>query len=189
MTTKQQHYINGQCLVAMPCLEESFFEKTVIYILEHNEEGAFGLIMNKTIDVTVDDILVQFSADYIDHIHPHKLFTGGPVDNQRGFVLHHRNEKSWEQQILLENNLAITSSADILQALTQGQDIGDYMMILGYSGWGPEQLEQEIAGNSWLNVNMPMELLLSTPVDRRLDATLNHLGIKYSQLTQHAGHD
>lgn len=183
-------YVNGQCLVAMPGLEGSFFEKTVIYMLDHNEEGAFGLIINKIMDITIDEVLEQINPAYHANLHPDFIYAGGPVDGHRGFVLHQPADTiKWEHQANVNAELAITNSADILEALANGENVMEYMIILGYSGWSPGQLEQEIADNSWINVNIPVKTLLDLPVEKRLDAALQTLGIQYTQLTQTAGHD
>lgn len=182
-------FLTHQCLVAMPNLEGSYFEQALIYILEHNDEGAFGLAINKPIDVKVDEILGQLNPDYKASIYPEPVHIGGPVDNHRGFVLHRPGTTgSWEQQVNIDDKLAITSSADILQAMAAEQDVGEYLLVLGYSGWSAGQLEQEMARNSWLAVPVPIVELLKTPTAQRLNMALNQLGIHYAQLSGEAGH-
>lgn len=182
-------FAKEQCLVAMPCLENSYFEKSVIYLLDHNENGAFGLVINKPMDIAVDEILRQINEDYHSHFHPEPAYAGGPVDGHRGFVLHQPMASGiWQQQATVNHHLAITSSADILHAMSKNENVQEYMIVLGYSGWSAGQLEQEIADNSWLTINIPIADLLRIPAEQRLDAALQTLGIKYAQLGKTAGH-
>ena len=179
----------GRFLVAMPSLAESFFDHALIYMLEHNEEGAMGLVINQPMDIAVDEVLSQIDADYNGHSHPQAALNGGPVEPYRGFVLHHtRSDHRWEGEMPLAGGISVTASADILQALAAGQDIGGHLIVLGYSGWGPGQLEDELADNAWLTVNAGTEIMFNTPADKRLDAVTRTLGISYHQLSNNSGH-
>ena len=132
---------------------------------------------------------MQLSEGYDQALHPEPIYIGGPVENQRGFVMHRpATTNAWEQQLNLNPDLAITTSADILQAMAHGEDVGEYQVVLGYSGWAAGQLEQEMADNSWINVDIPVTRLLALPSEERLQAALDALGIQYSQLGNDAGH-
>lgn len=179
----------NSCLIAMPSQAGSYFEKAAIYLLEHDENGAFGLVINKPTDANVDDVLLQINADYSGNSYPEPVYLGGPVDTHRGFVLHRpSNTDTWEQQITLNEHIAITTSADILEAMSKEYSVGEYHIILGYSGWSAGQLEEEIANNIWLVVDTPLEALLQTPHHLRIDAALKPLGIYYNQLAHSSGH-
>ncbi len=178
----------GQFLIAMPSLNCSVFSGSLIYILEHNEDGAIGLIVNQPLDITANSLLQQINPDYTDNKHAQHIFCGGPVETQRGFVLHHPGEHTWENQTTLAPDFAITISADILDAMSKGEDIEEFMIILGYSGWAPGQLEQELVENAWLTVSTnPTDILNLKPEDR-LNAAARELGISYEQLSGDAGH-
>lgn len=178
----------GQFLIAMPGLNCSVFSGALIYILEHNKDGAIGLIINQTIDTTTDDLLHQINPDYSGNQHLQPIFSGGPVESQRGFVLHRPSAQLWENQTSLTADFAITVSADILQAMSKGVDIQEYMIVLGYSGWASEQLEQELADNAWLTVATNPVNILNLKPEQRLNAAARELGINYEQLSGDAGH-
>lgn len=178
----------GQFLIAMPSLSCSVFSKSLIYMLEHNREGAIGLIINHPVNITTDDLLLQINPEYNGSSHPQHVYTGGPVDAYRGFVLHQPGKQTWQNQTTLTPNFAITLSADILEAMSQGEDVQEYMIVLGYSGWAPDQLEQELADNAWLTVATdPVEIFNLQP-EQRLYAAARKLGIDYEQLSGDAGH-
>lgn len=178
----------GQFLVAMPSLDCPVFSRTLVLMLEHSDEGAIGLIINKPLDIETGEILRQLNPAYWDPTHSRHLFYGGPVANEQGFVLHPPGNFTWKNQILLRPGLAVTTSSDILEWMSEGNDIGEYMIVLGYAGWGPDQLEQELASNAWLTVATdPVELLTIKP-EQRLAVAISKLGISYEQLSGQSGH-
>lgn len=173
----------------MPSLAESFFDHALIFMLEHDEDGAMGLIINQPLDISVDEVLSQVGDGYPGDRYPQPVMCGGPVEPQRGFVLHHtRHDHPWQGELPLQQGLSVTASNDILEALAQGQPIGDFLLALGYCGWGPGQLEQELADNAWLTVAADAEVMFNTEADKRLDAVARTLGIRYEQLTSSSGH-
>lgn len=178
----------GQFLIAMPGLNCSVFSGSLIYMLEHNDEGAIGLIVNHPIAITTNDLLRQIDSNYTENRHPQHIFAGGPVATQRGFVLHHPGQHTWQNQTTLTDDFAVTVSADILEAMAKGDDVEEYMIVLGYSGWSPQQLEQELADNAWLTVAATPSYILSLQPEQRLNAAAKVLGIDYQQLTGDAGH-
>ncbi|CAA0115786.1 Uncharacterised protein [BD1-7 clade bacterium] len=178
----------GQFLIAMPGLEDPLFAGSLIYILDHTDEGATGLIVNRPMDVSEDEVLEQFDKDH-PHAHGnHPIYQGGPVDTQRGFVLHAPGDTQWGHEIPLTDNLHCTMSADILEAIAGGKNIGEHLVILGYAGWDAGQLEQEIADNAWLIAPATESILLETRFEHRLDAVMAQLGIDYHSLSPMAGH-
>ena len=184
-----QDYIAGQFLVAMPSLAHSFFDHALIYMLDHNEEGAMGLIINQPMDISVDNVLVQLNKNYNAQLYPQPVLCGGPVESYRGFVLHRsNNNQQWQGAMPLPEGIYVTASADILDALIEGRDIGDFLIVLGYSGWAPGQLEQELADNAWLTVKACPDIMFNTDTSRRLEAVTRTLGISYSQLSDTSGH-
>ncbi|NRB37793.1 MAG: YqgE/AlgH family protein [Pseudomonadales bacterium] len=179
--------VQGQLLIAMPGLEDELFNGSLIYILEHSKEGAVGIIINKILDIDVNEVLSQIDNKYSDTQHATAVLKGGPVSNNRGFVLHTNAGENWQHQVKLFEGLYLTTSADILEALAKGEDIGQFQLALGYSGWSPGQLEEELAANSWINVSIDKEILFNTPYEERLHAAAQKLGITYSLLSATGG--
>lgn len=182
--------LQGQFLIAMPNLEASFFDHALIYMLEHNNEGAMGLIINQTLDIDVDELLEQVDGSYQQHYHPQQVLCGGPVETGRGFVLHHtRPDKHWLGEMPLDNGISVTASADILNAMMRNEVIGPCLLVLGYAGWGPGQLEQELLDNAWLTIPANPEVMFTLPAEQRLEHVMRELGISYQQLTHNTtGH-
>lgn len=179
--------VQGQFLIAMPGLEDELFHGSLIYILEHTSEGAVGLIINKQLDISVDEVLNQIDDSYDESRFPQLALEGGPVSNNRGFVVHTKQSSRWQHQVQLAEGLFLTTSADILEQLAKGEDIGEFVLALGYAGWSPGQLEQEIADNAWLSVDNDQHILFNTDIDKRLNAAAANLGINYDLLSATAG--
>ena len=189
MNTSHHPIYSGKFLVAMPSLAGSEFESSLIYLFDHNpNEGAFGIIVNHAIEMTEGEVIESLNegADASQHNEP--AFNGGPVESQRGFIIHPPNiEQRWEGQVDFSNDIAVTTSSDILKALAT-QDIPHYLIALGYSGWDPGQLEEEINHNAWLVVDADVSAILSQPWHQRLNRCLDNIGIRYEQLSAVAGH-
>ena len=179
--------IEGQLLIAMPGLEDPLFNGSLVFVLEHSREGAVGIIINKRLELSIDEVLQQIKTDYKEHKFPQSVLQGGPVSIERGFVLHTKGNKAWEHQVQLGDELFLTTSNDILEALANGVDIGPFQLALGYSGWSEGQLEEELVNNSWLHVNADNQLLFDTPYDERLHAAASKLGIDYKLLSRSGG--
>ncbi len=180
--------LQGQFLLAMPGLDNSFFEKSLIYLFEHNEDGAMGLIVNQPLELSIDEILQQVTPDYCQSLYPGKVMNGGPVENSQGFILHRPGNQNWEGQITLTPNLCVTATIDILEAMAKGTDINICMLALGYSGWAPGQLEDELLNNAWLNIDIDEALIFNTDSENRLEVAIKQLGIDYQLLSSDAGH-
>lgn len=181
--------LSGQFLLAMPGVVGGSLANTIIYVCEHNADGALGLVVNRPTDITVGDLLQRIDLDLSLEIGPVKdapVFFGGPVQTDRGFVLH-VPAGSYTSSVHV-GAMTLTTSRDILQDVSQGTGPERLMVSLGYAGWGAGQLESEMAGNAWLNVAATQEILFDTPAESRYQAALAQLGIDPSMLTGEAGH-
>jgi len=175
-------------LIAMPGMVDPNFAHTLTYVCEHNADGALGIVVNKPIDMTLSTLFEQIEIDLGDaqlsdaHVH-----FGGPVQIDRGFVLH-RPLGNWQSTLAISDDLGLTTSKDVLEAVGRGQGPRDVFVSLGYAGWSAGQLEQEIAQNAWLTVAADPDVVFETPADARLSAALKLLGIDFSRLSEGMGH-
>ena len=180
--------LTNQFLIAMPGLEDPNFFHSVTYICEHNDEGALGLVINRPLDMQLGEI---FQHIKIDNAAPDArripVHLGGPVQQDRGFVLH-EPLGNWEATLKVTDNIGITSSMDILDAIARNEGPEHRLVALGYAGWGAGQLEQEMADNAWLSGPSNAEILFDTPDDERWKAAAALLGIDLDLLTGDAGH-
>ncbi len=178
----------NQLLIAMPNLDDSYFNKTVTYICEHNAEGAMGLIINLPINVTLNELLTQIDEDKVDAPElDQQVLTGGPVSQDRGFVLH-STQAGWNSSLALTKEVMITTSKDILMALGTAGAPEKFMVTLGYAGWGPGQLEEEIKANSWLLTPADGDIIFNTPIEQRWKKATERLGIDMAHLSSEVGH-
>jgi len=181
--------LSGQFLLAMPGMVGGNLSSTVIYVCEHTEQGALGLVINRPTDLTVGNLLQRIELDLSLEIGPVQntpVFFGGPVQTDRGFVLH-APAGEYNSSIRL-GELALTTSRDVLQEVAQGRGPELLLITLGYAGWGAGQLESEMAQNAWLNVTASNEILFSVPPEGRYEAALGLLGISSAMLAGDAGH-
>lgn len=182
-------YLTGQLLIAMPAMADPRFHRTVIYICAHSAEGAMGLIVNKPLeDLSFADVLDQLKitprAGGCSAIHVHR---GGPVEVQRGFVLHSADYQK-SGTVMVNDDIALSATTEILKDIAEGAGPHRNLMALGYSGWGPSQLDEEIKRNAWLNVPTDANFLFSDDGDHKWDMALARLGIAAQQLSSEAGH-
>ncbi len=184
----EQTNLTNQLLIAMPGLHDPNFEQTVTYICEHNENGAMGIVINRPIDVELkqvfDQMEIPVSAPDAGRT---RIFLGGPVEEQRGFVLHTPCGE-WESSLRIDEDLSVTTSRDILEAMARGEGPEKALIALGYAGWGSGQLEQEILDNAWLCAPADQAILFDLPPARRWDAAARQLGIDLSTLSTESGH-
>lgn len=175
-------------LIAMPAMADPHFSKTLTFICEHNEQGALGVVVNRPIDLTLHELLGQIEIkpanDACKRIPVHY---GGPVQTDRGFVLH-APAGAWKSTLAVGDSLGLTTSKDILQAVAQGEGPQKMLITLGYAGWAPGQLENELAQNAWLTVAADERVLFETVAENRYDASLKLLGIDLAMLSDDAGH-
>jgi len=175
-------------LIAMPGMVDPNFAHTLTYVCEHSEEGALGIVVNKPIDMTLSALFDQIDITLADaHLRNSPVHFGGPVQVDRGFVLH-RPLGSWQSTLAVSDDVGLTTSKDVLEALGRGEGPRDVFVSLGYAGWSAGQLEQEIAQNAWLTVAADPEVLFDTPVASRLPAAMRLLGIDFSRLSDDVGH-
>jgi len=175
-------------LIAMPNMADPHFAHTLIYICEHNDQGALGIVVNKPIDMTLSALFEQINVPLADSgLRETKVHYGGPVQIDRGFVLH-RPLGSWQSTLAISDGLGLTTSKDILEAVGHGDGPADVLVTLGYAGWAADQLEQEIAQNAWLTDAAGADVLFSEPAEMRLPAAMRLLGIDFSRLSDAVGH-
>ena len=179
----------NQVLIAMPSLDESYFGRSIIYVCEHDDEGAMGLVLNKPTELSIAKVLAELElADEDDtELTDLNVMSGGPVQTDRGFILHN-DDKQWSSSLKLDEQITVTTSKDILANLTTEQGPDKFIMTLGYAGWSAGQLEQELADNSWLTLEADTELLFDTPVDQYWTKALEKLGVSIDQLSLMSGH-
>ena len=176
----------------MPGMGDGTFAGTVIYLCEHTEKGALGLVINKPIDIKLKNLFekVELTLDRED-LAEAPVYFGGPVQTERGFVLHERQgeESPYTSTLAIPGGgLEMTTSKDVLEAMSNGAGPRRVLVTLGYSGWGAGQLEEEIGRNGWLNVSASPEIIFDTPIEQRYDKALALLGIDPRMLSQEAGH-
>ena len=189
--------LTNHFLIAMPGLEDQLFSKSVVYVCEHGERGAMGLVINKPADIklaalfdTVDLPLTR--PDLADSL----VFQGGPVQIERGFVLHGATFASADQPdqpvyastMTIPGGLEMTTSKDVLEALAIGSGPPKVLVTLGYSAWAQGQLESELGENSWLTVDADQSIIFDTPVEQRYDRALSLLGLQTWMLSTQVGH-
>lgn len=175
-------------LIAMPALEDPYFAHTLVYICEHNENGALGLIVNRPIDMKMAELFekidIKLEAENMGAL---PVYFGGPVQLDRGFVLH-RPVGHWQSTLAVNAEVGLTSSRDVLASVAAEGAPGEILVTLGYAGWDAGQLEEELAQNSWLTVQAQSNILFDLPPEERLPAAMQKLGVSFSQLSDTAGH-
>ena len=180
-------------LIAMPGLEDEAFAKSVVYMCEHSERGALGLVINKPSDITLKKQFakVELPLDRSD-LSDAPVFQGGPVQTERGFVLHESMmpglESVYASTMSIPGGLEMTTSKDVLEALSTGAGPRKVFVSLGYSAWGEGQLESEISDNSWLTVAADIDVIFETPVAERYDRAMGLLGLQSWMLSPDVGH-
>ncbi|TDI78467.1 MAG: YqgE/AlgH family protein [Betaproteobacteria bacterium] len=175
-------------LIAMPAMEDACFSKTLTYIFEHNEQGALGIVINRTVNLTLENLFDQLEIPCTNSLLKGlPVLFGGPVQLDRGFVLH-QPAGEWKSTLSVNHELGFTTSLDILQAIANGEGPGKVLVTLGYSGWAPGQIEHELAQNTWLTVSASPSIIFELLPDERLPAAMRLLGIDFSSLSGEAGH-
>ena len=180
-------YFNNQFLVAMPGLEDENFRHSVTLLCEHSEKGALGLIVNRPTDLKLSEMLDQMGVAHDQLPGDPIVFWGGPVQPERGFVVH-RAPGGWDSTLQVDGDLYITTSRDVLGAIGRGEGPDDFLVLLGYAGWGEGQLESEVLSNSWLNTPVDKAVLFELPASDRWTAATRLLGVDISHLASRAGH-
>jgi putative transcriptional regulator len=175
-------------LIAMPALEDPNFHRSVTLICQHDDDGAMGIVINRVADYTLGELLAQMDlAPGDEGLAGLPLVVGGPVQPDRGFVLHD-DPREWGSTLRFGHGLAVTTSRDILTALAQGDGPGNVLIALGYAGWTAGQLEAELAENSWLTAPADHQILFRAPLDQRWQAAARCAGVDLARLAGYAGH-
>jgi putative transcriptional regulator len=189
-------YLDGQMLVAMPSMPDERFARTVIYMCAHSAEGAMGIVINqKAAKVTFADLLVQLdvvpSPDAI-RLRPEvgsvEILKGGPMEAERGFVLHSSDFNAGDQTVAIDKSVSLTATLDILRAIAEGAGPHKAALALGYASWGPGQLENEIAHNGWLTGPIDPALIFDPAHDQKYSRALKSIGVDPVFLSGEAGH-
>lgn len=180
--------LTNQFLIAMPALVDPYFAKSLVLVCEHNDKGALGLIVNRPLDMTLATLFekVELTLEQ-DGFAERPVYFGGPVQTDRGFVLH-RPLGSWQSTMPVTEQLGLTSSRDILQSIGKEGTPGAVLVTLGYAGWSAGQLEGELAQNAWLTVPADNAILFDLAPEERLPAAMRALGIDFTNLADTAGH-
>jgi putative transcriptional regulator len=183
MVNLTQHF-----LIAMPAMADPNFAKSLTFVCEHNDQGALGVVINRPIEMNLHTLLEQVSiAPDNDIFKLVPVHFGGPVQVDRGFVLHSPLGE-WQSTLAVGADIGLTTSKDILQAVACGQGPRQMLVTLGYAGWAPGQLEHELSQNAWLTVQARPEVIFDLPAEERLAAAMSLLGIDYAKLSEVAGH-
>jgi putative transcriptional regulator len=175
-------------LIAMPNMADPYFARSLTYICEHNEQGALGLVVNRPIDMTLQALFERLALTLRDgELADAPIYFGGPVQTERGFVLH-QPPGQWQSTLQVREVIGLTTSKDILEAVGRGEGPRRLLVTLGYAGWSPGQLEHELSQNAWLTVEASEGILFDTPAEERLPAAMELLGLDYARLQDAAGH-
>ena len=175
-------------LIAMPNMADPHFARTLTYICEHNDQGALGLVVNRPIDMTLQALFERLSLSLRSReLSDAPIYFGGPVQTDRGFVLH-EPQGNWQSTLRVREAIGLTTSKDILEAVGRGEGPSRMLVTLGYAGWSPGQLEHEIAQNAWLTVEARDAIMFDLPAEERLAAAMELLGLDFARLQDAAGH-
>ena len=175
-------------LIAMPAMVDPNFARTLTWVCEHNDDGALGIVVNRPTDMMLSALFEQIDLPLArPEVGSRPVYFGGPVQVDRGFVLH-RPLGNWQSTLAVTDEVGLTTSKDILEAVGRGEGPRDLFVSLGYAGWSAGQLEQEIAQNAWLTVGADADVVFDLPAEERLPAAVRLLGIDFSRLSDTAGH-
>ncbi len=180
--------LTNQFLIAMPSMGDPNFSKTVTYVCAHNDDGAMGIVINRPLEIELSEVFEQMniaSSECAANSQP--VYQGGPVHRDRGFIIHNPTQ-DWESTIQVTSELAVSTSRDILEAMSQGAGPDTALVALGYAGWGAGQLEQEMGQNAWLSGPATMEILFHTPAERRWQRAAAEMGVALDSLSNDIGH-
>jgi putative transcriptional regulator len=195
-SAKGRGYLDGQMLIAMPVMNDERFERTLIYVCAHSDEGAMGIVVNQVAgNINFPDLLVQLevipAADRIvlpSRAETVKVLKGGPVETGRGFVLHSADFFIENSTLPIDEGVCLTATVEILKAIARGDGPKSAVLALGYAGWAAGQLENEIQQNGWLHCAADKDLLFGTDIDTKYDKALQKIGISLGMLSNEAGH-
>src|SRR2546430_9354142 len=189
-------YLDGQLLIAMPVMGDPRFERSVIYLCAHSPDGAMGIMVNRPVgSIDFPELLVQLNIinkdeqiELPENAETVKVLRGGPVDTGRGFVLHSSDFYLENATLRIDDGICLTATVDILKAIAKGSGPKHAILALGYAGWAPGQLENEIQGNGWLHCDADQDLIFGGDVEERYARALRKIGIDPGMLSNDAGH-
>ncbi|MCL4141592.1 UNVERIFIED_CONTAM: hypothetical protein GTU68_039207 [Idotea baltica] len=171
----------------MPQMQDSRFEQSLIYILEHDTDGAWGVVVNQATNMILREVFEQLDISPVDDaLATESVRSGGPVDARHGLVLH-RPEVSFESTRHFDGGISLSSSRDVLEALAAGEEPEDHLVLLGHAGWGPGQLEDEITDNAWLTCEANADIIFSTPISKMRTAVAGLLGVDLNMVVGQSG--
>ena len=180
--------LTSQLLIALPALDDPNFARSVALICQHDEQGAMGIVVNRASDYTLGEVMAQMRLSPRDQrLRERTVLYGGPVHPERGFVLHD-GAREWESSLAIGDDLYLTTSRDVLEAMAEGEGPERAVVALGCAGWGAGQLEYELGENSWLTAPADGELLFALPLEQRWQAAGGRIGVDMSRLTDYSGH-
>lgn len=179
--------LKGSLVIAMPSLVDSLFAHCVCYLCQHDDQGAIGLLINQPIAMDVADLFSDQGLSVNKTVFHRPLLIGGPLQRERGFVLH-TQRGHWRSSLAIQDDIYITTSQDILQAIADQKPPQQYLIVLGYSAWSPGQLEHEIQQNMWLTAPASVELLFETRYELRWQKAIESLGFTPAMLSKETGH-
>jgi len=180
--------LTDQLLIAMPGMGDPNFHRTVTYVCQHSKEGALGIVINRPTDLTLADILKQMDIQVKNQdVAATQVHFGGPVQPERGFVIHERDGE-WDSSLAVTDSIRLTTSRDIMEAVAVGKGPEKMFIALGYAGWGEGQLEHEIIQNAWLNAPAQNQILFDLPADKRWKSAAEQMGVDLDLLSSDAGH-
>lgn len=184
----QTQSLKNQLLIAMPGLADPNFFHSVTFICEHTDSGAMGIVINRPTDIRIGEVLEQMDIKpaHLEAMQG-QVFLGGPVQEQRGFVLH-SGKQGWDSTLRIAEDLSVTTSRDILEAMARGEGPEQTLVALGYAGWGSGQLEQELLDNAWLTAPADQAILFDLPPEKRWQAAADLLGVDLATLSSDSGH-
>jgi putative transcriptional regulator len=194
--SRRRGYLDGQMLIAMPAMMDERFARSLIYICAHSSEGAMGIVVNHPApNIDFSDLLVKLDvipAKDVIRLPPQadvvKVLRGGPVETERGFVLHSADYFVEDSTLTIDDGICLTATVDILKAIARGSGPASAILALGYAGWAPGQLETEIQGNGWLHCAADSELIFGPDIRGKYERALRKIGIDLAMLSSEAGH-
>lgn len=180
--------LTNHFLIAMPALDDPNFARTVTFVCAHNEDGAMGIVINRPLDIDLGEVLQQLKLEASNpDINTQTVYAGGPVHRDRGFIIH-RPARDFGSTIRVSDDIAVSTSREILAAISRGEGPDDTLIALGYAGWSAGQLEQEMQQNAWLSGPATHDVLFHSPAERRWTAAAALLGVDLSLLSGDVGH-
>lgn len=180
--------LKNQLLIAMPNTHDATFDRTVTLVCVNDDKGSFGITINRPTDITIGDVFDQLKLSTSnDTLTEQRAFSGGPVESKQGFVLHDTRRR-WKSTMPVSDELAVTSSQDILEDIIKGEGPDNFLLTLGCANWAPQQLEEEMMSNAWLTCPVKNSIIFDLPYQQRWEAAADSLGVDLSRMSSSIGH-